>query len=317
METAAWKKDNKNDAHGYPPLGLVATQQTIFPGSTFKVITTAGIVKYKPSLLNKVYPFMVSTKLPDTNKLLYNDGEKSCGGTVAEMLPESCDPGYALLGIALGAQDLAAQADAFGYNEVPPIDLPGAVASFFPKESTLAANPPYLAYSAIGQEDVSATALQNALVAAGIANKGVVMTPHLMSYITGPDGAVVQRYKNTPWKTPLTPAQAAQIVPLMRGVVDEPIGTAYGVGFLPEDQVAAKTGTAQVGNNLSNDTDDWMIAFAPANDPTIAIAVSVPYQASSATGALISGPIMKCMIEGALALQAGKPVTGTATTCSS
>jgi peptidoglycan glycosyltransferase len=316
VETAAWVKDNKNDAHGYPPLGLVATQQTIFPGSTFKVITTAGIVKYKPSLLTKDYPPMVSTPLPDTDKLLYNDGDKSCGGTVAEMLPDSCDPGYALLGIALGAQDLTAEANAFGYNQVPPIDLPGAVASFFPTEKTLAANPPYLAYSAIGQEDVSATALQNALVAAGIANKGVIMTPHLMSYITGPDGVVVQRYKDRPWKTPLTAAQAAQIVPLMHGVVADPIGTAYGV-FLLQDDVAAKTGTAQVGNNLSNDTDDWMIAFAPANNPTIAIAVSVPFQGSSVTGAIVAGPIMACMIEGALALQAGKPVTGTATTCPS
>jgi peptidoglycan glycosyltransferase len=313
VQTAAWTLDNKKDAQGYPPLGLVATQQTIFPGSTFKVVTTAGIAAYKPSLFTTVnYPQMVFTKLPDTNKLLYNDGHTACGGTIAEMLPQSCDPGYGLLGIALGAQDLTAEAHAFGFDQVPPLDLPGVVASFFPTESYLAANPPYLAYSAIGQEDVSATALQNALVAAGVANKGVVMTPHLMSYITGPDGAVVQRYKDSAWKTPLTPAQAAQIVPLMHAVVTS--GTAYGI-FLPQDDVAAKTGTAQVGSNLTNNTDDWMIAFAPANNPTIALAVSVPAQAFSATGASVAGPIMKCMIEGALALQAGQPITGTSTTC--
>ncbi|HWD96499.1 MAG TPA: penicillin-binding transpeptidase domain-containing protein [Acidimicrobiales bacterium] len=315
VQTAAWVKDNKKDAEGYPPLGLVATQQTIFPGSTFKVITTAGIVAYKPSLLTMDYPSMTHTSLPDSDKPLYNDGGTSCGGTVAEMLPDSCDPGYALLGIALGAQDLTAEAHAFGYNEVPPIDLPGAVASFFPTESTLAGNPPFLAYSAIGQEDVSATALENALVAAGIADKGVIMTPHLMAYITGPDGSVLQRYKDSVWKTPLTASEAAQIVPLMRGVVDDPIGTAFEVNFLPQDHVAAKTGTAQVGNNLTNDTDDWMIAFAPADNPTIAIAVSVPFQASSATGAKVAGPIMKCMIEGALALEAHLPITGTSTTC--
>ncbi len=134
-----------------------------------------------------------------------------------------------------------------------------------------------------------------------------------MSSITGPDGTVVQRYKDTPWKTPLTAAQAAQIVPLMHSVVTN--GTAADVGFLPQDDVAAKTGTAQIGNNLTNDTDDWMIAFAPADDPTIALAVSVPYQAYSATGAVIAGPIMKCMIEATLAFQTGLPITGTATTC--
>lgn len=314
VQTAAWKKDNTKDADGYPPLGLVATQQTIFPGSTFKVVTTAGIAKYKPSLFTTTdYPPMVFTKLPDTNKLLYNDGDTSCGGTIAEMLPASCDPGYGLLGIALGAQDLTAEAHAFGYDEVPPIDLPGVVASYFPSESYLAANPPYLAYSAIGQEDVEATALQNALVAAGVADGGTIMTPHLMSYISGPDGSVIERYKDSVWKTPLTPRQAAMIVPLMHDVVT--VGTASLVGFLPQDDVAAKTGTAQVGNNLANDTDDWMIAFAPANNPTIAIAVSVPFQGPSVTGAKVAGPIMKCMIEGALALQAGQPITGTSTTC--
>jgi len=99
----------------------------------------------------------------------------------------------------------------------------------------------------------------------------------------------------------------------MHDVVTE--GTAAEVGFLPQDDVAAKTGTAQVGNDLTNDTDDWMIAFAPASDPTIAIAVSVPYQAYNVTGAIVAGPIMKCMIEASLALQAGKPITGTSTTC--
>jgi peptidoglycan glycosyltransferase len=296
-------------------LGLVATQQTIFPGSTFKVITTAGIIKYQPSLLTKYYPYMVSTALPDTTSRLFNDGDVSCGGTVAEMLPQSCDPGYALLGIALGAQDLTATANDFGYNEIPPLDLPGVVASFFPKESTLAANPPFLAYSAIGQEDVSTTALEDALVAAGVADGGKIMTPHLMASITGPDGAIIQRYKDSVWKDPLTKSQAAQLVPLMHAVVTE--GTAEQVGFLAVDDVAAKTGTAQIGNDLTNDTDDWMIAFAPASHPTIAVAVSVPFQGFSRTGAIIAGPVMKCVIEAALAEQAGKPVTGTSTTCPS
>jgi peptidoglycan glycosyltransferase len=228
------------------------------------------------------------------------------------MLPASCDPGYALLGLALGAQDLTAEANAFGFNEVPPIDLPGVVPSFFPAESNLAANPPFLAYSAIGQEDVSATALENALVAAGIANGGTIMTPHILDYVSGADGQVLSRFKDSAWKQPLTQTQAAQIVPLMEDVVK--YGTAAGI-FLAADDVAAKTGTAQVGNNLTNDTDDWMIAFAPATNPVVAVAVSVPYQAFNVTGAIIAGPIMKCVIEAALAMKAGLPATGTATTC--
>jgi peptidoglycan glycosyltransferase len=123
---------------------------------------------------------------------------------------------------------------------------------------------------------------------------------------------VVSRFKDSVWKQPLTQTQAAQIVPLMEDVAK--YGTAAGI-FLTADDVAAKTGTAQVGNILTNDTDDWMIAFAPATDPVVAVAVSVPYQAFNVTGAIVAGPIMKCVIEAALAMKAGLPATGTATTC--
>jgi peptidoglycan glycosyltransferase len=99
-------------------------------------------------------------------------------------------------------------------------------------------------------------------------------------------------------------------------VVRSPVGTAEGVGFPADLDVAAKTGTAEVGTGVS-DTDDWMIAFAPANDPTIAVAAVLPFQAPSATGALVVGPMMKCLVEGALALQAGQPASGTSTTCAS
>jgi peptidoglycan glycosyltransferase len=203
-------------------------------------------------------------------------------------------------------------ANDFGYNQVPPIDLPGAVASNFPPASYFTNHLPQLAYSAIGQENVRTSALMNALVAGAVGNGGVMMTPHLMDYVTGPNGTIVRRYKPTVWKTPLTSAQAGQIVPLMENVVK--FGTAAGVGFPAADNVAAKTGTAQTGNGAQN-TDDWLIAFAPANHPTIAVAVVLPFQVISATGASVAGPVIRCVVEGALAVQAGQPASGTATTC--
>jgi peptidoglycan glycosyltransferase len=208
---------------------------------------------------------------------------------------------------------MSATADSFGYNQVPPLDLPNVVPSYFPTAASFSSNLPGLAYSAIGQENVRATALQNALVAAAVANGGVMMTPHLMSSITSPDGSTVKRYGDTVWQTPLTASQAAQIVPLMENVVKD--GTAYGI-FPADLDVAAKTGTAQTGNSKKN-TDDWMIAFAPATDPTVAVAVVMPFQSVSAYGATVAGPIVKCLIEGELALQAGLPASGTSTTCPS
>jgi len=318
IDQAAWKLYNKNDGNGFAPLGLVATQQTFPPGSTFKVITTAAAVVSKPADLTKSFNSDrgACTTLPNSNLLLCNSGLSTCGGDVSVMLPVSCDPGYALLGLDLGAAFLAKAANSFGYNSVPPIDLPGAAPgtapSFFPPAGTFANNLPGLAYSAIGQENVRATALQNALVAAAIGNGGVMMTPHFLNYVTSPDGTIVKRYKDSVWKTPLTKAQAAMIVPLMQKVVS--YGTASGVGFLSQDDVAAKTGTAQTGNAKKN-TDDWLIAFAPATDPTVAVAVVIPFQPTPNFGATIAGPVVKCLVEGALAIQSGKPATGTSTTC--
>jgi peptidoglycan glycosyltransferase len=308
---AAWTKDNTKDAEGFPPLGLVATQQTFPPGSTFKVITTSAVVVSKPQLLLKHYRSAVTISLPNSNKTLSNFAFVGCGGTIAEMLPPSCDTGFALVGLDVGGADLSLAADSFGYDEVPPIDLPGAVASNFPPASFFTSNLPGVAYSAIGQQDVRTSALQNAMVAGAIGNLGVMMTPHLLNYVTGPDGTIVKRYKPNVWKTPLTPAQAGQIIPLMVNVAL--FGTAYGV-FPAADDVAAKTGTAQVGNSAKN-TDDWMIAFAPASDPTIAVAVVLPFQVISGTGAIVAGPVMRCLVEGALAIQSHQPFSMTGSTC--
>ena len=316
-DTAYFKKMSQNDADGFPPLGLVATQQTFPPGSTFKVITTAAAAVFKPGLLSKAYPSNVNFYIPPmTDKKLYNDGMSDCGGTVQQMLPESCDPGYAHLGVDIGATDMSKEANAFGYNSVPPIDLPYTrpivSKAYFPSAASFTYNIPFLAYGAIGQGDVRSTTLQQALEASAIADGGTIMVPHLMADIVGPDGTVLSTYRDKVWKTPLTASQAAIIVPLMRGVVTH--GTAYGI-FLPQDDVAAKTGTAQERNNT--ETDDWMIAFAPANNPTVAVAVMMPYQAKSNYGATVAGPIVKCLIEGALAIQSGQPTTGTSTTCPS
>jgi peptidoglycan glycosyltransferase len=312
VAAAWWKKITTPNAHHFEPLGLVATQQSFPPGSTMKVVTTSAVLIGRPDLLTKVYPTKVTISLPNSNKTLSNFGFGSCGGTIAEMLPPSCDTGFALVGMDVGGALLASTAKAYGFNNVPPLDLPSVQPSSFPSVGFLKYNLPGVAYSAIGQQDVRETALQNALVAAAIGNGGVMMTPHLLDYITAPDGTIFQRWKDSTYLTPITPSEAAQINALMVQVVSR--GTASGVGFPANLDVAAKTGTAQIGN-AAQQLDDWMIAFAPASNPTVAVAVVVPFQPQATEGATVAGPIVKCMIEGALALQSGHKAYGTATTC--
>src|SRR5580692_3690933 len=290
---------DQKDAEGIYPGVPLATGDAFPPGSTFKVVTSTAVYNLDPALTNFNFPPAASTKLPNSNIPLTNDGGQVCGGTMVTMLPQSCDPGYGLLGIALGAPILSKQAELFGYNSRPPVDLPEdwVATPAFPAVSAVSPpNQAYLAYSAIGQFNVKASALSNVLVAAGIANHGVVMRPYLVQQVTGNAGATVSTTKPAAWMTAATPQAAASVTSLMESVVTS--GTADGVGFSPSLNAAVKTGTAQTGNPQAN-TDDWMIGFAPASDPQVAVAVVVPYQNFVDTGAGIAGPIMKAMLEAA------------------
>jgi penicillin-binding protein A len=282
------------DHEGYKPLLPIATGEVFFPGSTMKVVTSTAVYNLKPQLAGFDYPFQQCQSFADSNHPLC-DESGPCGGTMATMLPQSCDPGYGELGVQLGVDTLQKQAELFGMNSVPPIDLPNVTAS--PLTPLPANSQAFLAYTAIGQYGVKETALQNAMVAAGIANGGVLMTPHLMSSIHDSQGALVTSYTPKPMSTVASPADAQAVTSLMEGVVAT--GTASGVGFPSYLCAAVKTGTAQT-SPTQQVTEDWMIGFAPANHPQVAVAVVVPDQYIGSDGAEVAGPIMKAVLEAAV-----------------
>jgi peptidoglycan glycosyltransferase len=314
VEEAAWKAATCRtcNPHHFSALASLAYQYTFAPGSTSKVVTSAAAYELDPPLVNKYYPYTTALTIPQTTQQLHNFGFGGCGGTLAIMLPPSCDTGFANMGLDLGAHNLSAEAEAFGYNKKSPLDLPGVATSSFPTEAELTNNAPSQAYSAIGQQNVGATALQNALIAAGIANEGVVMGPHLVSQIRDQNGNSVYHWKPKPWTKAMTKDNAASLSLVMQNVSS--YGTAAGV-FPPYLNIASKTGTAQVGYPVVTNTHDWMIAFGPNPKPTIAIAVVLPFQDISNTGAGVAGPVIRCMMLGALAYQAHQPVMNTASTC--
>ena len=131
------------------------------------------------------------------------------------------------------------------------------------------------------------------------------MTPHLLSQIHDSQGNLEQSYTPKVASRAASASTAAAITKLMEGVLTS--GTADQVGFPHYLCTAVKTGTAQT-NPTQHVTEDWMIGFAPANHPTVAVAVVVPKQGILSDGAEIAGPIMKEVLEAAL--PAGS-VTGT------
>ena len=302
----AWVADTATPDHlGNEPFTSLAYQDIAFPGSTFKIVDTAAAYQHAPQLVDAYMPYYTCIP-PHTfggqTTPLCNFGDSGCGGDIAEMLPPSCDTGYAQLGVRVGAADMTTEADSFGFNSQPPIDLPPSsneISQFLQPDCYQNAQV-FLAFSAIGQDCTKASPLQMAMVAASVADGGVIMTPHVMSQIRDSQGNLVKTYTPSPWLTPMSPATAKAINHLMVEVVQE--GTAYGVFPYSED-VAAKTGTAQVENTAGQyiATNDWMIAFAPASAPKVAVAVELLDQPVSGTGAAEAGPVMRTMITDALA----------------
>jgi peptidoglycan glycosyltransferase len=269
------------------------------PGSSFKVVTAAtALATGTATPAQPVYPTLRELLLPNAGgQTLQNFGGGTCGGPLSEALRISCNTAFAQLGLDLGAQKLSAGAEAFGFNKVPPIDLPYGAASYFPPASAFARDQPGLAKSAIGQQDVSATPMQMALVAAGIANNGVIMTPHVLGEVRDAEGEVLDRFEPKPWLTSVPPNVAQQTRDMMVGVVAAGSGTR---AQIPGVAVAGKTGTAQTGLDKSH---VWFVAFAPAEAPRIAVAVMLEDQPSTteATGGALAAPIAQAVMRAALA----------------
>jgi penicillin-binding protein A len=278
------------------------SQGLFIPGSTFKVVTAAAALdsgKVTPSTTFNDPGYCI-----EYGKKVFNFADQSgpeVFGTVtfAEALENSINAVFCNVGKELGARAVLEQAKKFGFYEKPPIELPSDEISasglyknghLYDPSDPNAVDPGRLAF---GQERLQVTPLQMALVAAGIANDGVVMQPSLVDRIIDPNGKVIQRTDPHTWKEAMKPQTAAELTAMMVAVVQGGTGVA---AQIPGVQVAGKTGTAETGRPGENDT--WFIAFAPAESPKVAVAVALSNQ--SGTGGATAAPIAKQIIEALL-----------------
>ena len=130
-----------------------------------------------------------------------------------------------------------------------------------------------LASAAFGQGEVVVTPLQMALVAATVANDGVLMRPHVVTALTG-SGPGARTISPETWRRVLSADNARAIKAAMRQAVEGPLGRLFTSGAkVPGVPTAGKSGTAQLGG--SGEPHSWFIGFAPVENPRIVIAVLV------------------------------------------
>lgn len=292
---AAWKGLRPNSQSS--PLLSRATTLTYPPGSTFKLITAAAALdsgKYTPE---SILPGPASLRLTGTSTYLPNEDGQSCGSgnrvTLRQALAISCNTAFAGLGGTLGAAALAKQATAFGFGTDLLPDLK-ASASQFPT----GLDPSQAELSAIGQLDVRSTVLQMASVAATIGEGGVLHVPYLVNRVLSPNLTDLSVHQTVPGTPVMTPAAAASLTSMMVSVVQTGTGTPAQIQGV---QVAGKTGTAQDGTQRQPVA--WFVAFAPAVDPQVAVAVAIPnadIPRQDVAGGKLAAPIAKAVIEAVL-----------------
>jgi peptidoglycan glycosyltransferase len=145
---------------------------------------------------------------------------------------------------------------------------------------------------AIGQDKLQVTPLQMAEVAATVANRGVRVEPRLTEKIVDRDGRTVDRIEPERAQRVMSSESAAQLGQMMTNVVREGTGTAAALQGI---DVAGKTGTAEKDPSR-NLVQPWFIAYAPADDPKIAIAVTVE-DSIGGFGGTVAAPIAKAVLE--------------------
>jgi peptidoglycan glycosyltransferase len=264
------------------------------PGSVFKLVTAAAALdsgKYDES---SVLPGPAALDLPQTTVKLPNSGGHSCGSddkvSLADALRISCNTAFGSLGLELGGDALRKQAEAFGFGQDLRIPL-----KVTPSSVPAGMNPPQSAQAAIGQFDVRVTPLQMAMVSAGIANRGVVMKPNLIRAVRGQGLETIEEPAPAELSRAVSPETAAALTRMMTAVVADGTGTAARISGVT---VAGKTGTAQHAKGAAPHA--WFTAFAPAEDPQVAVAVVVEdggNAGSEASGGRVAAPIARSVIE--------------------
>lgn len=275
-----WEKISTNEDR---PLINRATQGLFTPGSIFKVITSTSALEN------------------DVNTTFDCDGEIKIGGKIIrdyngtahgkvdlkESLTISCNVAFAQMGVELGQKTLEKKAEEFMFNKEIPFSINTKKSRFPTKNMDKAA----LASTSIGQGELLVTPLNMALMAASIANDGEMMEPRLVKEVIDSDNNVIKDFEPEVLSTVTTSDIANNITDMMVSVVENGTGKKASIRGI---NVAGKTGTAE--NNKKDHS--WFVAFAPADNPKIAIAIVL--ENDGGTGGSTAAPIARNILLKAL-----------------
>lgn len=271
-----------------------ATLALYTPGSTFKVLTLASAIENGLATLDTTYDSPGRMEIGGAD--VVSIGERGHGTiSLAKAFALSSNTVFGQVADGLGAEKLVATARAFGYGQQLGLDFTTA-ASVMPNPEEMTEWE--LAWAGAGQPvgqghtpGPQATVMQNALMAATIANNGIAMNPYVVSQILAPDGTVLKTTRGRSLGQAVSSGTAEQVKQAMLDVVQNGTGSAAAIAGV---KVAGKTGTAETNNANANST---FVGFAPYDTPTVAIAVVIEQNAKGEeSAAAVGGQVLRAAL---------------------
>ena len=269
---------------------------TYEPGSTFKIITLAAALEEgKVDLDKDTYNDSGSIKVENATLHCWKHGGHG-HETFLQVVENSCNPGFVVLGQRLGKNKLFEYIDKFGFGKKTGIDLNGEGTGIIFDLNKV--GPVELATTAFGQ-GVSVTPIQQITAVSAAINGGKLYKPYIVKSINEPEtNTVIQENKKTLVRQVISEKTSAEVRRALESVVANGSGrTAYIDGY----RVGGKTGTAQKvenGHYLDNNYILSFIGFLPADDPQAVVYVAVDNPKGTVQyGGTTVGPIAKAVLK--------------------
>lgn len=259
-----------------------AVQSVQAPGSTFKIITAVSTLQNLADAETHLFDCSTgATMIMD--QIIRDYGYEHHGMiTLEKAFQVSCNNSFAQAALLIGDKNLLKTAEAFGFNDNFLFRDLVVENSHYP---TKGRNDFEVAWSGAGQSQVAATPLHMCMVAAAIANDGVMMEPRLLMTVNSPAGVQRLGFTSKVYTQACTPELAAKVEGYMKNVVTKGTGKAAAVEGL---SIAGKTGSAEGSIDGQYVTHAWFVGYI--DDPAYPYAVSI-FVEEGASGGKAAAPI--------------------------
>ena len=269
-----------------------AIGETYEPGSTFKIITSAMCLEC--GAVTPSDPFSCSGAYTVGGVVIHCHKRKGHGALdFAKGLQQSCNPVFMQIAARIGAKTFYRYFDAFGYLKKTGIDLPSETGSIFHKLENI--HEVELATASFGQR-FNVSMIQQITAIATVANGGISVSPHLLSHFTDESGNSVLSYALKGGERIVSEQTCSTIASILEEGVSGGGGAqnAYVAGY----KIAAKTGTSE---KLNGGRVGSCVAYAPADDPEIAVILMVDEPTAGAVyGSIVAAPYVSDLMRNVL-----------------